>query len=303
MAIREIRETIQQTGTATGNVLQFQKRINLEHGVGHNIMQVDFFDDGLLGASNTGTQFSYQVYVSNYPIVLTDNTFHVSALKSGPLAGDELVLFKSNMLSFPGTSAGYIRQEFPNQFLSAFPTFTFYTPTLYFTVIIEDTTQTAFTKTIGMSLYIAVQTTECDPVQHGMGMIQEFSQNNAMLLRNQGVIITQAQIKSALPMWNIGGQRPQIMSSNDVNTLGQQWYYSTAGYGEGETMSSSALVRSGLNAARKMNASTDAFGDAAQEIPDWFKAIAKPFAGIEGGAIRPQAPPLKFADNGNTLMF
>ena len=64
MAIREIRETIQQTGTATGNVLQFQKRINLEHGVGHNIMQVDFFDDGLLGASNTGTQFSYQVYVS-----------------------------------------------------------------------------------------------------------------------------------------------------------------------------------------------------------------------------------------------
>ena len=303
MAIREIRETIQQTGTATGNVLQFQKRISLEHGVGHNIMQIDFFDDGFLGATNSDTSFGYQVYVSNYPIVLTENTFHTGGFASGPLAGDELVLFKSNMLTFPDAPTKYIRQEFPNQFLSAFPTFTFYTPTLYFTVIVQDTVAVDFTKTIGMSIYIALNTVPCDDVQHGIGMIQEFQQNNAMLLRNQGIMITQAQITSALPMWEIGGQRPQIMSSNNINTLGQQWYYSTAGYGEGETMSSSALVRSGLKAARKMNASKDAFGDAAQEIPDWFKAIAKPFAGIEGGAIRPQAPPLKFADNGNVLMF
>lgn len=303
MAIREIRETIQQSGTATGNVLQFQKRINLEHGVGHNIMQIDFFDDGLLGVSNTTADFGYQVYVSNYPIVLTDNRFHTPEMPSGPLAGDELVLFKANMLTYQNNDPNYIRQEFPNQFLSAFPTFTFYTPTLYFTVILTDRTRVDFDSQISMSLYMAIQTTECDPVQHGMGMIAEFSQNNAMLLRNQGVMIDKAQITNALPMWKLGGARPQIMSSNDINTLGQQWYYSTAGYGEGETMSSSALVRSGLKAARKMNSSLDPFGSAADEIPDWFKAIAKPFAGIEGGAIRPQAPPLKFADNGNTLMF
>jgi hypothetical protein len=93
------------------------------------------------------------------------------------------------------------------------------------------------------------------------------------------------------------------MSANDINTHGQQWFYSQAGYGEGETMSSSTLVRSGLSLARTMVDPTTAFGDRTAEIPDWFKAIAKPFAGIEGGAIRAQAPPLKFANNGNTLMF
>jgi len=303
MAIREIRETIQQTGTATGKVLQFQKRINLEHGKRHNIMALDFYDDGLVGATNAGSSFGYQVYVSNYPIVLTDMEFHSGGMQSGPLAGDELVLFKASELSFAGTQAAFLRQEFPNQFLGAFPTFSFYTPTLYFTVIFTDPAAEEYTKSIGMSLYIALETTDCDPVEYGMGMINEFSVNNAMLLRNQGVVIDQVQIKDALPMWNIGGNRPQIMSANDINTNGQQWFYSQAGYGEGETMSSSALVRTGLGLARSMVDPTSAFGDAAAGIPDWFKAIAKPFAGIEGGAIRSQAPPLKFADNGNTLMF
>ena len=303
MAIREIRESIQQTGTATGKVLQFQKRINLEHGKRHNILQIDFFDDGLIGATNTGSQFGYQVYVTNYPVVLTDNEFHTGGMPSGPMAGDEQVLFKANQLSFANTQAAFLRQEFPNQFLSAFPTFSFYTPTLYFTIIITDPTATAYTKTVNMSLYMAVQTEDCDAVEYGMGMIDEFSVNNAMVLRNQGIMIDQAQITAALPMWSIGGQRNQIMSANDINTHGQQWFYSQAGYGEGETMSSSTLVRSGLSLARTMVDPTTAFGDRTAEIPDWFKAIAKPFAGIEGGAIRAQAPPLKFANNGNTLMF
>jgi hypothetical protein len=303
MAVREIRETIQQSGVATGNVLQFQKKINLEHGMAHNIMHIDFFDDGLIGATNTGTNFAYQVYVTNYPVVLTDNDFHVPTMPSGPLAGDAMVLFKANQLSFPGTQGSFLRQEFPNQFLSAFPTFSFYTPTLYFTIIITDTAQTEFTKTVNMSLYMAIQTTAVDPVEYGMGMISEFSRNNAMILRNNGVMIDQTQIKDALPMWSIGGIRNQIMSANDINTHGQQWFYSQAGYGEGETMSSTALVRTGLDLARTMVDPVVAFGSKAQDIPDWFKAIAKPFAGIEGGAIRSQAPPLKFADNGNTLMF
>lgn len=303
MAVREIRETIQQSGVATGNVLQFQKRISLEHGKRHNIMHVDFFDDGILGVSNTAADFGYQVYVSNYPIVLTDNQFHTAQLPSGPLAGDGLVLFKANMLTYANGDPNYIRQEFPNQFLSAFPTFSFYTPTLYFTIIITDKAQVEFTKDVAMSLYMAIETSDCDPVEYGMGMISEFSRNNAMILRNNGVMIDQTQIKDALPMWGIGGIRNQIMSANDINTHGQQWFYSQAGYGEGETMSSSTLVRSGLALARTMTNPTTAFGDKAEDIPDWFKAIAKPFAGIEGGAIRPQAPPLKFADNGNTLMF
>ena len=309
MPLHEIRETIQLSGATTNGILQMQKRIEIIPGKRHTINFVDFFDDGLLGQTNQDHEFGYQVYLSNYPIVLTDNAFHVSAMKSGPLAGDDLVLFKSNSLSYKEGGVGFlgipnvIRQEFPNQFLGSTPTFNFYTPQLYFTVIFTDVNRTDFSKNVAMSLYMAVESLDCDAVEYGMGMIKEYSDNQAMVLRNQGIVIDQAKITGALPMWQIGGIRPSIMSSNDVNTLGQQWYYSEAGYGEGETMSSSTQVRAGLSAARTMANSKDAFGSPTDGIPDWFKAIAKPFPGLESGPVRAQFPPLKFNDNGNTLMF
>jgi len=44
-----------------------------------------------------------------------------------------------------------------------------------------------------------------------------------------------------------------------------------------------------------------AFGDAALNLPEWITLLD--VAGVTAGPIRPYAPPLKFADNGNTLMF
>jgi hypothetical protein len=217
-----------------------------------------------------------------------------------------LVLFKANALSYAvGTSPNpnYRRQEFPNAFLSSAPTFNFYTPQLYFTVVFTDVTNDTFSKNVAMSLYMAVESKNCDTVEYGIGMLREYNSNQAMVLRNQGIVIDQAEIIAAMPMWRIGGIRPEIMSANDINTLGQQWYYSEAGYGEGETMSSSTQVRAGLSAARTMASYGKAFGDVANDIPDWFKAIAKPFPGLESGPVRAQFPPLKFNDNGNTLMF
>ena len=307
MPIHEIRETIQLSGSTTNGVLQMQKRIEIQAGKRHTINHIDFFDDGLVGATNTGGDFGYQVYLSNYPIVLTQNQFHQSGMVSGPLAGDDLVLFKANALSYDN-SAGtplpqYVRQEFPNAFLSSAPTFNFYTPQLYFTVVFTDVTNDTFSKNVAMSLYMAVESKNCDAVEYGIGMLREYNSNQAMVLRNQGIVIDQAEIIAAMPMWQIGGIRPEIMSANDINTLGQQWYYSEAGYGEGETMSSSTQVRAGLSAARTMSSFGKAFGSVADEIPDWFKSIAKPFPGLESGPVRAQFPPLKFNDNGNTLMF
>jgi len=37
------------------------------------------------------------------------------------------------------------------------------------------------------------------------------------------------------------------------------------------------------------------------QVPDWVRFNLS--RGLVAGPIRPQMPPLKFADNGNTLMF
>lgn len=303
MPLHEIRETIQQAGSTTNGVIQFQKRIEIKPGMRHTINHLDFFDDGLVGETNIAQSGGYQVYVSNYPIILTNNQFHIASMESGPLAGDDLVLFKANSLAWSTGRITTIRQEFPNQFLSSMPTFTFYTPQLYFTVIFTNSEEVEYAKNIAMSIYMAVDSYPVDSVEYGMGMIQEYSQNQAMLLRSQGRQISQREIIAAQPLWSMGGMRAEFMSSNDINTLGQQWFYSQAGYSESEGMTATDTIRLGLNAARTMVSPLTPFGSKADNIPDWFKAIAKPFPGLEAGPVRAQFPPLKYNDNGNTLMF
>ena len=98
--IHEIRETIQQSGSSDTGILQFQKRINLKDGMRHTINHIDFFDDGIDGSLRPEQDTGYQVYISNYPIVMTNEEFVLdSGMLSGPLAGDDLVLFKASMLS------------------------------------------------------------------------------------------------------------------------------------------------------------------------------------------------------------
>ena len=305
--IHEIRETIQQTGSTTNGVLQFQKRIEIRQGQRHTINHIDFFDDGLTGADQQTNDFAYQVFVSNYPIILTDNTWLAGTPESGPLAGDDLVLFKAQMISykFGSEPSVYLRQEFPNQFLSSMPTFNFYTPQLYFTVVFTDSNTTDYTLSPAMSLYMAIESKDVDAVEYGIGMLQEYSENQAMLRRNQGIAITQADIIGAMPMWQIGGIRPEFMASNATNVLGENWFFNAAGYGGAEQMSLTDGVSAGLADARQMVGFGDAFGSvsASKAIPDWFKAIAKPFPGLESGPLRAQEPPLKHADNGNVMML
>ena len=306
--IHEIRETIQQIGTSVAETgtIQFQKRINLQDGKRHTINHIDFFDDGIVDLGIVRNS-AYQVFLTNYPIVLTDETFNQGVYQAGPLAGDDMVLFKANGVR-DATPQENIRQEFPNQFLGSMPTFSFYTPQLYFTVILDRLSSEPapeFTQEIAMSLYMAVDSVEVDAVEYGIGMLREYNQNQAMLQRMQGITITQTDIIGAMPMWQIGGIRPEFMASNATNALGENWFFSTAGYGGSETMSATSGVRQGLSNARTMTGFGDAFGkdSAGKAIPDWFKAIAKPFPGLESGPVRSQEPPLKHADNGNVRML
>ncbi|GAI96390.1 unnamed protein product, partial [marine sediment metagenome] len=215
MTLHQLRETIQQTGSTTSGVIQFQKRINLEPGQRHSIKTIDFFDDGLLGSSQDSTVLGYQVYVTNYPLILTNNLFHVAPFPSGPLAGDDLVLFKASMLSIYESSSlstpAYLTQQFPDQQNASKPTFDFYTPALYFTVVFSNTLQTDFNANIAMSIYIEIDSVDCNSVEYGIGMLQEHNNNQSMQLRSNGIQIDKAQIIRGQPMWTIGGIRPEIV--------------------------------------------------------------------------------------------
>tara|TARA_R110000744_G_C19341944_1_gene559532 strand:+ start:706 stop:1620 length:915 start_codon:yes stop_codon:yes gene_type:complete len=303
MGLREIRETIVASGQTDANgLVQFQKRINLTPGLAHTIQHIDFFDDGALGATNSSADFSYQVWLTNYPIVITDEVFHSGSMRMGPMAGDDNVLYKAHSLLY-GVKGVKTFNEFPNQFLGSQPTFEFYTPTLYFTVAVQsDNVSVVIGPSIKMSIYLALEETNADPVEYGIGILQEFAENQAMLRRKNGVRMDRARIIGAMPMWQIGGIRPEIMAEPSGNVFGEGWFFGAAGYGDGEVMTDTAGVRAGLRFARTMVDSTSAFGDQALDIPDWFKAITKNFPGLEAGPLRSQWPPILHEKNGNVIM-
>jgi hypothetical protein len=286
MAIHEIRETIDTTGTATGNQLIIQKRINLQHGMRHRILHVDWFDDSISGATNTSSNFKMEVY-------------HSGSEAGGPLAGDEQVLFKAHRLSWSTGNARWYNNEFPNQFLGSEPTFDFYTPQLYFTVVFSQEGESEFTRNIQQSIYLAVESEDANAVEYGIGLLQEYSENQMRILTSNGNIVTQGEIEGGYVGWSMGGIRPEIMTGTDSP---DNWFFGLEGFGTGEDMQTTVQLRDAVEAARTMVAHTDAFGDTLTTAPDWFKVVVRDFAAINTGPIRPDFPPVVKLNSGITQM-
>jgi hypothetical protein len=303
VTVHEIRETLQASAASDDGQLIVQKKINLQPGKRHTFMHFDFFDDNLSGATNTSNNMKMQVYVTPYPIVLGDQIFH-SGLSGdlGPLAGDDEVLFKAIRLSWATGNARWVNYEFPNNFLAGTETFSWYTPHLYFTVVWQQG-EGEISREFAMSMYAAVDSVDVDPVEYGIGILREHNAHNMRLLVENGTLVTQDEIIGAMPMWQIGGIRPEIMTGTNTILANSNFFlsqaYSDAG---GELMSSNLDIRADLQAARGMVNSFDAFGSELFEAPDWFKAIVKNFPSLEAGPQRPNFPPLLKNDNGNTEM-
>lgn len=305
MPIHEIRETIQTDVQADGNQVIVQKKINLQPGMRHTFVHMDWFDDNASGATNSAQQMKAQIYVTNYPIVLSDNTFHAGPGGDlGPLAGDNEVLFKAIRLSWNSGNAPWYNAEFPNNFLGSTETFTWYTPHLYFTVIWHQD-DVDFTREFAMSFYAAVDSEPVDAVEYGIGRLREYNNAQMRLLTSNGVLIANSLIENAAPLWQIGGIRPErVADPNDI-VFGGEWFLGTGiGIASGEELSSPDVIRLGLAEARTMQPFDTAFGSetGGVPVPDWFKAIAKPFPGLESGPERAQFPPIIKNNNGNTEM-
>lgn len=302
MAIHEIRETLEMTDDVTvqeeNDFLLIQKRIELQRGMRHTMVSVDFMDDSFVLPSDVA-QRGYEVFITAYPIVPTDMALAEVFPKRGPAASDNQVLFKQAQIH---SASGVYTQRLPNDFLGTTPTYSWYTPHIYITVILHIASDGPVwtVDDLCMSFYMSVESVEANAVSYGIGLLREYADNQARLLVQNGYRVQRSNIDDGYVGWRTGGIRPEFVTPSNISSA-SNWWLGQAYQGEsGEDALSLTQVRAQLKRARQMSGPNDAFGT--QDEPDWFKAIANPFPGLVSGALRDQFPPVVKNNNGNTEM-
>lgn len=301
MPIMEIRDGLSIFDDEAGKVeldsngfAIVQKKINVQKQLRHKIEHADFYvDSSGIGYENA------TFYLTPQPIIYTDMTsggLFVAPDKGIIPAYNENVLFKAKLYSEFGRLGGTL-DEFPNTFLSARPTFNFYSDTLYLTILFNGLAGEVVDEFI-CTMYVAVDTVEIDAVEHGIGLLREQS---SMLISRLDIlgrsIPPSRNVGQIAPFWLYGGARPERMIQGE--SLINFWL--NMADRDDENMSDTTVLRDRVRVARAMQENPDAFGGGigAVATPDWIRLHLN--EGIVAGPLRSQWPPVKHADNGNVL--
>lgn len=315
MPVHTIRDTIE--GSVTTNEIGFgymTRRINLEEGYRYDMLSVDVFNDN--GAMTmkiiediNSPNVAYQLYVSPYPMQQVGGEWGFSGNAPGSLfpgggqaAGDANVLYKE--IGVTGLAKNdnqqlngkILQKRFPNDAVSAVKTTRWYSPHVYFTVMIWN--DPLVEVNVKQSIFMRVDKKKASSVSSSMGRYAEFLDSQIRLLTDTAVVFDPSRIQGyTFPMWKYGGIRPEIMISGTTALR----YYNRAADNASQGMVSRGDLQTAFQSATTMVNFDAAFGDPALNLPEWITLMD--VEGVTAGAIRPYAPPLKFADNGNTLMF
>ena len=294
MPIHEIRESIEQneiTLDANGFGI-VQKVINLKDNMSHKMLQCDAFIDNP-SPLFSGDGYIIELLVTPTPVIYTDMDIQNFQSRS-PSAANENILFKEYFSNFTRVDG----RVFPNRFISARPTFTWYMPKLYITVMIHGE-RDMILNNLALSVYCAVESKKASLVTYGMGVIREdHIAQVAAVMSNGRSIPPSRNVGQSYPMWKHGGVRPELMISG--SSLAD--FFNRQDSQEPGSMNTTTTLRRMAKEARQMQPNIDAFGTAVTAegaIPDWIRFEL--FKGVESGAVREQWPPTKYADNGNTL--
>ncbi len=294
MPIHEIRESIelnelQLNGDGFGIV---QKVINLKDNMSHKMLQCDAFMDNPRPLFS-GDGYIIELLVTPTPVIYTDMQIQSYSNRS-PAAANDFVLFKEYFSNFSSVD----NRVFPNRFISARPTFTWYMPKLYITLMVHGE-RNMIMNNLALSVYAAVESKKASLVTYGMGVIREDHISQVASVMSNGRFIEPFRnVGQTYPMWKYGGVRPELMISgsslaNFFNNIDSQ---------EPQNTNTPGRLRRMAKDARQMQPNLDAFGTAVTvdgAIPSWVRFEL--FKGIESGPIREQWPPIKHADNGNVL--
>lgn len=295
MPIHELRESIeQQSITLDSNGFAIiQKEINLKPNMSHKMIQCDAFWDN--PQPKADSLFIMELLVTPTPVIYTDMKIAEKSSRA-PSAANENVLFKE----FFSNSAQSNALVFPNRFISARPTFTWYMPKLYLTLFVHGDADMVI-EDVAISVYCAVEAKKVSLVTYGMGCIREdhIAQVGAVM-SNGRAIPPSRNVGQSFPMWKYGGQRSELMISG--SNLAS--FFNRQDSQEPSATNTTGRLRRMAREARQMQPNLDAFGTAVTAdgaIPSWISMEL--FKGVESGPVREQWPPIKHADNGNVLTF
>jgi hypothetical protein len=300
--IHEIRETITNNNVAlqsTNGLVFLQKKINLKPGYRHTIVAVDHFDDAgqystLAGA---GQRRVYQAYLSVNQLGISGTPLIPANGNGGPMAGDDEVLFKGHRIA-DGTNQRY--EVFPNQTLGSEPTFSFYTPHLYFTIIFESGDPDFEVAEVAQSIYVAVESQPAEPVEYAMGFLRERDQSAWRARVRNGTQLNGVEIINGFPLWRMGGMRPELMGDPAIDN----YFFEALGYASAEDLRLLNDLRLAVRESRDMVPPLEAFGtrDIVSPTPDWYRFAVSDFPELTVGPIREEFPPRLKADSGVTRM-
>tara|TARA_B100000683_G_C12422616_1_gene528453 strand:- start:13 stop:948 length:936 start_codon:yes stop_codon:yes gene_type:complete len=307
----EIRDSI--VGQVTTSELGFgymTRAIQLKDGFRHSIEAIQMFNDNggmwlkTTDALEDPNNAGYQLFVSPFPMLRTGMEWGLNAGTSlfpgsGQLAGEDNILYKETGITGIDQNNGQQQnktwvERFPDHSLGAIPTTNWYTSHIYITLFVWNSPLT--TVDVKYSLFAKVKQTKVSAAEESMGQYREFLTSQIQALQSTAVVYSPAKVSGyVFPMWRYGGQRPELMMSS-TNILR---YYNNVASNANQDMQSRDDLQEGFKKGTTMVAFDQAFGS--DGFPDWVTILD--VAGVTTGPIRSFAPPLKFADNGNTLMF
>ena len=302
MPVQEIRESI-ALGELTLSDSQptiVQRQINMRDKVQHNMLNCNmFFDNVFVNAAGETWQGVCEVYVSPRPIIYSNMTI-AGFDGRGPMASNDMILFKAIFNGGNVRFDAFNSSEFPNQFTGYKQSFDFYHPTLYITMIFHSSVEVTL-KDMAVSFLFEVNYKNVSRLVSTLGQIKENSDLNIMAITSMGRMIPAGDnVGQISPWWKWGGIRPELMMKSDAFA---EFFYRTDTQ-EGEKTVDPTNLRIFADLSRQMVRTPDAFGTpntVKGDIPDWVRFHLN--EGIVAGPVRDQWPPLKFADNGNTLTF
>lgn len=301
MAIHDIRESLENSLIfQESDLCIIQKKVELKRGMRHEVLACDIFQDAVV---STDSPFGYiEFFVTPYPVIYSNMDIAPFVPNRGPVAASDSVLFKANMDITPSPTGFTFAQinQFPSPQISAGPSFSFYTPFVYFTAFIHGDFGSQY-ENFAFSFLLRVNSTKATNTSYGLGLLRERSVAQGINLMNQGRIIPKAaNVGQIFPAWKYGGIRPERM----IRGTAARNFWLNYSADSSEKMLDTGNVRTYVKGARTMQDFESAFGfddPVKGPIPDWLRFGLN--RGLVSGPIRAQQPPRKLADNGNTLML
>lgn len=299
MPIHVVKETIELSAVTTddtGNAY-IHKKIELQGGSVHNLLQTDIFQDAMLTipADTQPTPPLMEIVISPYPQIPTQMELGEETItyeRRYASAGDDSVLFKANSEIRPFTFTDF--NQFPSKQIASMQKQQFYSNHVYLSVHLSGVNNTTY-ENLALSFLLVFEDKSASYVTTTMGQIHENHVAMCAELMSNGLIVSTADLEgNVFPMWRYGGIRPELT----VSPTAPGSFFLKLATTDDEDMQTTVEIRNALADSRSMSAFDEAFGNV---YPDWFKEVTN--EGIISGPVREQWPPIKHADNGNVLML